>query len=207
MEVLISSNLLIHRLDALNNLLVHLTHLDKALSHSLSSLGALQCLVAHNLLEVGALRNMVDSRYDLQLCSTLIDVQDAGITIEALASVVLHIARTTVHLDRVVGNLVSPLRCEHLSKWREAISKAVVVLHLLTLLGIQRALVRDMCELLVDVDPARCLIEQCTRCKHLSLHILEHLANGSKLDNRLTELLALRCVLQRLAVCRLGKTC
>ena len=99
-----------------------------------------------------------------------------------------------------------PLRSEHLGQRREAVGKAVVELHLGTLVGLQRTLVRDVVVLLVDIYEARRLVEQRSCSQRLGLHVGEHLRHGGEADDRLAELLALGGILQRLAVGCLAKT-
>ena len=206
MEILESGRLLVEALDLVGSTLEGTAQSRQACRDIGHALARESLLVAEHLLVIGALGNVVDSCHDLQLSRTLVYVHDAGIAVETLAGVVLHEARAAVYLYRIESHLIGILRSEHLGQRREAVGKAVVELHLGTLVGLQRTLVRDMVVLLVDIDEARRLVEQRPCGQRLGLHVGEHLRYGGEADDRLAELLALVSVLQRLAICGLAQS-
>ena len=102
-EILELRSILANRLNVLDHSLNACAQSLQLLNNGLHSLGVLLLLVSRDLLHKGALRNAIDSRHDLQLRRTLVDIHNTRITIQTLASVILHKARTTVNLDRVVS--------------------------------------------------------------------------------------------------------
>ena len=206
MEILESADLLVAGLDTG----LHLRELDGQLlelrHHGAHRLRVAFGGIAPDLLQERALRHGVDRRNDLQLRGSLVDVHNACVAVQPLAGIVLHKTRSAVDLDGVVGQLVGVLRREELHQRRETVGKAVVELHLLTLLRFERTLVGDMAVLLVDLDETRRFVQQRAHALHLGLHVREHLRNGGELDDRLAELLALVGVFQPLAVSGLAET-
>jgi hypothetical protein len=72
---------------------------------------AARCIGGHilDVVEHRAVGDVADGGDDLQLGGTLVDREDAGVAIQALASILEHEARTAMHLNAVVGVLVSIL--------------------------------------------------------------------------------------------------
>ena len=111
-----------------------------------------------------------------------------------------------MNLDGIVGQLIGILRRKELQQRREAIGQSIVELHLLTLLTLQRALLADGCQCLVNLDKTGRLVEQRAHGLRLGLHLLQELGHGRKADDRLAKLLTLTGILHRLAVGRLTRT-
>ena len=205
-EILEAAKLLVPRFDAGDHLREFRGQLLQLRNDGLHGLAVFGGGVALDLLHEGAFGHGVDSRDDLQLRSAFIDIHDARVAVETLAGVILHEARTAVDLDSVVGLLIGVLRREELDKRREAVGKAVVELHLLTLLAFERTFVRDMAVLLVNLDEARGFVQQRADALQFGFHVGEHLRNGGEADDRLAELLALVGVFEGFAVGGLAET-
>ena len=145
--------------------------------------------------EVRAGGDVADGGHDLQLRGALVDVRDAGVAVEAFAGVVLHEARSAVHLDGVVRVAVGELRRHALAHRGEGVGQLGVALLLLALLGRQLALAGDVVEGLVDVHVAGRLVEHGAGGVGAGTHEGEHLVDGGELDDGAAELSALVGVL------------
>ena len=108
--------------------------------------------------------------------------------------------------DRVVGCLVSIFRVDTLCQWCESISKASVLLHLLTLLRGELLVTCDIFQCLIDIYVACCLIQERTTSIEFRLHTREHIVDSREVDNLLTELCTILSVSQSLVVSLLLKT-
>ena len=108
--------------------------------------------------------------------------------------------------DRVVGSLVSILRVDTLCQWCKGISKASVLLHLLTLLRGELLVTCDIFQSLVDIDVAGSLIQERTTSIEFCLHTREHIVDSWEVDNLLAELCTILSISQALVVSLLLKT-
>ena len=206
MEILVTAALLLESFDTGDHLLEPHAQVGQFALHGAHFGGIVRSLVGLDLLQERTFGHGIDRRNDLQLRSTLVDIHDTGITVEAFAGIVLHEARTAVNLYRIVSELVGILRSEELYQRRETVGQTIVELHLLALLRFERTLLRDVAVLLVNLDETGRFIEQRTGPLQLCLHIGEHLRNGGELNDRLAELGTLLRILERLAVSGLAKT-
>ena len=104
---------------------------------------------------------MGESRHNLELGGTFVDGGDAGVAVQALASVFQHVAGIAVHLDAVVAVQVGVFGVHALGQRIASRSQLVVQLQLGLFLVGELAAAFDIFKGLVDVYVAGCLVKEC----------------------------------------------
>lgn len=139
---------------------------------------------------VGAGGDVREGRNRLQLRRAFVNGGDACVSVQALASVFEHVARTAVHLDAVVGVQVGVFGVHTLGERSAGAGELVVKLHLGLFFVGQLAFAFDVFETLVHVHVAGGLVQECAASVKASLDVGNHLVHGREVHDFGVELLA-----------------